>query len=367
MMTGEDIAKLLLTWYQVNKRDLPWRRTDDPYSIVVSEFMLHQTQVSTALPYYQRFLRRFPDWTTLAQAELDDVLKVWEGLGYYARARHLHRLAQQVCSEHGGLLPTDASALRRLPGVGEYTVGAILSLVFGRDAIAVDGNSRRVLSRLTGLRVDPTKGEGKLRITQIAESLLPSGQAADFNQALMDLGAAICLPRQPHCSLCPLQSACQAQRDNLQAQLPVRPVAKTLPHYDIGVGLIWHHERLLIARRPPKGLLGGLWEFPGGKCEQGESLPECVLREIREELNIEVEVGQPMTVVKHAYTHFRVTLHFFHCQYLSGEVYAINHTAWKWVSAQELPDYAFPAANHAVIAALQAESVAPQKSKHLPG
>ena len=342
----------LLSWYQHNQRDLPWRRTRKPYHITIAEFMLHQTRVRTVLPYYQRFLELFPDWASLAEASLDEVLKAWEGLGYYARARNLHALAQRVCSQHEGQLPDSEEALLALPGIGPYTAGAILSICFGQDRPAIDGNTRRVLCRVFQITKDPTRAEGRKRLQEIAASLLPPGQAGTFNQALMDLGATICTPRQPACAQCPLGEGCRARQLNIQESLPVRRPTKPLPHYDIAAGVIWHDERILIARRPPRGLLGGLWEFPGGKRESGESLEGCLVREVREELGIEIEVDELLTTVKHAYTHFRITLHAYRCHYLSGEPQNIGSTAWRWVLPEELDDYAFPAANRAIIETL---------------
>jgi A/G-specific adenine glycosylase len=347
------LAQRLLDWYQHNRRELPWRRTKKPYPITVAEFMLHQTRVRTVLPYYQRFLKRFPDWASLAEASLDDVLKAWEGLGYYARARNLHAVAQRVCSQFEGQLPDSEGALLALPGIGSYTAGAILSICFGQDRPAIDGNTRRVLCRVFQITEDPTRPEGRRRLQETATSLLPPGQAGRFNQALMDLGATICTARQPACTHCPLNEGCQARQLNIQESLPVRRPRKPIPHHDIAAGVIWRGERILIARRPPRGLLGGLWEFPGGKREPGESLEECLIREVREELGIEIEVDRPLTAVKHAYTHFRITLHAYLCRYVSGEPQNIGCTAWKWVMPEELDDFAFPAANRAIIETLR--------------
>ena len=347
------LAQELLAWYQQNRRDLPWRKTRDPYAITVSEFMLHQTRVSTVLPYYKRFMSLFPDWATLAQASLDQVLKAWEGLGYYARARNLHALAKRVASEYGGRLPESEAELRALPGIGAYTVGAVLSLCFGKDIPAIDGNTRRVLCRAFHITEDPNSPEGARRVQNTAKALLPQGQAGAFNQALMDLGATLCTPRKPVCGRCPWIASCQAHQLNTEELLPVKKARKPLPHFDIAAGVIWCNRLVLIAQRPLSGLLGGLWEFPGGKREPGESLEECLRREVCEELAIEVQVGPLLATVEHAYTHFRITLYTFHCQYVSGEPQAIGCSTWRWVEPQELKDYAFPAANRTTLAALE--------------
>jgi len=356
-MSGEPdprpAAHQLLTWYGHNGRDLPWRGTLDPYRIVVSEFMLHQTRVETVIPYYLRFLRRFPDWVALATASLDEVLKAWEGMGYYARARNLHKLAQLVCEQHRGQLSDNAVTLRTLPGMGPYTLGAVLSICFGQDVPAIDGNVRRVFCRLFQVTEDPTTQTGGRRVQALAASLLPAGKAGEFNQALMDLGATICTPRRPSCVECPWHEPCRARRSGTQESLPVRRARKPLPHHDIAAGVIWQNGRILIAQRPPHGLLGGLWEFPGGKREPVETLEECLLREVREELRIEIQVEQLLMTVKHAYTHFRITLHAYQCRYLRGEPQAIGCSAWRWVRPQELADYAFPAANRTILQMLQ--------------
>ncbi len=343
------IAHALLSWYQNNRRELPWRDTRDPFHLAVAEFMLHQTRVRTVLPYYEHFLQRFPDWAALAHASLDDVLKAWEGLGYYARARNLHALAQRVCSQYEGRLPDSLDALLALPGIGLYTAGAILSIGFGQDLPAIDGNARRVLCRVFQITAHPASAEGARRLQETAASLLPPGQAGTFNQALMDLAATICTPRRPACDNCPLSAVCRARQLDLQGLLPVRRPRKALSHYDIAAAVVWHNASVLIAKRPPRGLLGGLWEFPGGKRQSGESLEDCLVREVREELGIEVEVGPLLTTVEHAYTHFRITLHAYDCRYVSGEPRCMGCTEWKWVAPQDLADYAFPAANHAII------------------
>ncbi len=349
-------AARLLLWYDQNKRDLPWRRdAHDPYRVWISEILLQQTQVATVMPYYARFLARFPTVRALAAASLDDVLKTWEGAGYYARARHLHRAAQEIVARFDGKVPPTVDELLTLPGIGRYTAGAIASIAFNRDAPVLDGNVTRVLCRYLNIADDPKSAGTQKELWALAEELLPRGRAGKFNQALMDLGATVCTPRRPLCSACPLNRSCAARRLGIQAQLPAKHQKKTLPHHQVAVGLIWKRGRILIAKRFAKDLLGGLWEFPGGHQEKRESLKQCVRREVREELETEVHVEDEFAVVEHAYSHFRITLHAFNCQWVRGRPRAIGCAEYKWVSPRELSRYAFPSANRKIIAKVMGE------------
>ncbi|MEO0409863.1 MAG: A/G-specific adenine glycosylase, partial [Cyanobacteria bacterium P01_A01_bin.135] len=276
-----DLRRSLLEWYGTFGRQLPWRSTRDPYAIWISEVMLQQTQVKTVLPYYQRWLERFPTARALASADLQTVLKQWEGLGYYARARNLHRAAQLVVERHGGQFPEALGAAMALPGIGRTTAGGILSAAYNQPVSILDGNVKRVLARLVALESPPNR---ILKLLwRYSDLLLDPEQPRDFNQALMDLGATRC-DRRPDCPRCPWQSHCRAFHTNRQLDLPMREVRPPLPHKNIGVGVIWHQRQILIDRRRPEGLLGGLWEFPGGKLEAGETVADCIRREIREEL-----------------------------------------------------------------------------------
>ena len=347
----ETIQSQVLDWAEISLRDLPWRQVRDPYRVWVSEIMLQQTRVDTVIPYYLRWMKRFPTIEVLAEADLDEVLKAWEGLGYYARGRNLHRAAQAVIQEHGGRLPSSREALIALPGIGPYTVGAILSLAFDQDAAVLDGNVRRVFSRLFAIGDDPGEAETRKRLWALAVALVPSGRAGRFNEALMDLGATVCTPRGPHCGLCPLNAVCQAYTGGDPEAYPLRKPRKSVPHYNVAAGVIWQDGLLLIAQRPLDGLLGGLWEFPGGKQEPGETLPECLQRELREELDLEVSVGQKLTVVRHAFTHFRITVYAYECRCLSeDDPKALGVDAWQWVTPSELDDYALPVVDRKIAA-----------------
>jgi A/G-specific adenine glycosylase len=348
-------TRKLLRWAARHLRDLPWRTEPrDPYRVWISETMLQQTQVVTVIPYFQRFTERFPTVQALAEAPLDDVLKLWEGLGYYARARNLHRAAQQVVAEFDGRLPDTVEALSKLPGIGAYTAGAIASLAFERDAPVVDGNVRRVLCRVYAIRGDARQPKVQRKLWAMAEMNLPKGKAGRWNEALMELGATVCLPRAPRCDECPLAQACRARVLGIQEKLPARAARQRTPHYDVTAAVIRKKERILIAQRPTGGMLGGLWEFPGGKVEPGESLEECLRREIREELGVEIQVGQSVARVKHAYTHFRITLHAFECRLRKGRPRAIGASDWRWVKWDELDDFAFAVTDRKIIQALRA-------------
>ncbi|MBN1812873.1 MAG: A/G-specific adenine glycosylase [Anaerolineae bacterium] len=332
-----DFAQRLLTWFATEARDLPWRRNRSPYHVWLAEVMLQQTQVDTVVPYYEHFLARFPTVKALAEVPLEEALRLWEGLGYYARARNLHAAARQIVAQHGGHIPSTFEALLALPGVGHYTAGAVASIAFGQDVPAVDGNVRRVLARVFAIREDVSRSAVQQELEALAAKLLPSGQAGAFNEALMELGATVCTPRAPKCERCPLRELCQAYAAGEQETLPGKRPRKRPPHYNVAAAVTADDRGcVLVAQRNASDFLGGLWEFPGGKCEDGETLPECLAREMREELGVEVDVGERLTVVKHAYTHFRITLHVFRCRVMSGEPCCLDCAAFRWAPLAEL-------------------------------
>jgi A/G-specific adenine glycosylase len=322
--------------------------------------MLQQTQIATVIPYFERWMQRFPTVQALADAPLDEVLKLWEGLGYYSRARNLHAAAQTVVADWNGRLPQTAADLMKLKGIGRYTAGAIASIAFNEPSPVLDGNVIRVLSRLTDLPDDVTQTSTKNALWQLAEQLVPTERPGDFNQALMELGQQICLPARPMCLLCPVSARCLARQRGTQLERPVRPPRQRTPHYDVVAGIIWAEDamighpdsKFLIAQRPLDGLLGGLWEFPGGKQEEGETLPQALVREIEEELALKIEVGSFVTKVKHAYTHFRITLHAFHARHLSGTPQHLGVANHAWVTLTDLDNYAFAVTDRKIITAL---------------
>jgi A/G-specific adenine glycosylase len=337
--TARSIAPPLLNWYDRHARSLPWRTEPTPYRVWVSEIMLQQTRVETVVPYFDRWMQRFPTLQALASAAEQEVLQVWEGLGYYSRARNLHRAAQEVVQQQGGQIPSEREALERLPGIGRYTAGAIASIAFGRDEPALDANIRRVLARVFNVDLPARSPAGEKRLWELAKITLPSGRAGDYNQALMDLGSSICTPRAPACLLCPLATRCLARALGVQEDRPVLEAKPAVPHYTVTAAVITHNAQILIARRPPNGLLGGMWEFPGGKLEPGESLTQGLLREIQEELGVAIQVGEPFGVYQHGYTHFKVTLHAFCCQLTTGEPQSLHASEIRWVAPAALGDF----------------------------
>ncbi|MDX2141023.1 MAG: A/G-specific adenine glycosylase [Chloroflexota bacterium] len=355
-MPTHAFAHDLLAWYDANATEMPWRGERDPYRVWLSEIMLQQTQIETVKPYYARFLAAYPTVQALAAAPLDAVLKLWEGLGYYSRARNLHRAAQQVVNDYAGVFPSTVEGLLTLPGIGRYTAGAIASIAFGERAPVLDGNVIRVFARLDDLADDVTRPATLAALWSVAEARLPHARAGDYNQALMDLGRLVCVPRSPRCAECPVRSHCRAYANGTQSQRPVKVTKAKTPHYDVAAGMIWNARgELLIAQRPLDGLLGGLWEFPGGKREGDETLLACLRRELREELAIEVEVGELFVVVPHTFTHFRITLHAFTCRYIetSSAPQALDVRDWAWVLPEQLDAYSFGKADRQVIAALK--------------
>jgi A/G-specific adenine glycosylase len=359
------IARHLIRWHARSQRILPWRNAPagrrEPYQVWISEVMLQQTRVETVVDYFTRWMARFPTIEALAAAGQQEVLKAWEGLGYYARARNLHRAAQQVVQEYGGQIPADPAMLRKLPGIGDYTAGALLSLAFNQPAPVLDGNVKRVLSRLADI-AQPVDATATLKtLWQLARAIVEAaapGSAGACNEALMELGATICTAENPRCLICPVARQCLAAANGTQAQRPVRSPRKATPHYDVAAGVIWQGEpyvsKLLIAQRLQQGLLGGLWEFPGGKLEATDAdLRACLRREIAEELAIEIAVAERLTLVRHAYTHFRITLHAFHARHIAGEPRAVGCAGWRWVEMAELPAFPFPVADQKIIHALK--------------
>jgi A/G-specific adenine glycosylase len=328
---------------------MPWRDDPTPFKVWISEIMLQQTQVAVVIPYFDRFLRRFPTVEALAAADEQDVLKAWEGLGYYTRARNLHRAAREIVAHRGGRVPDDVAGLRTLPGIGVYTAAAVASISAGVRAPAIDGNVLRVFARFWGSRRDIALPRTRRWLAQRLNPVVARVDPSRFNQACMELGALVCRPRNPDCGRCPLRRLCRARALGRQTRLPVRSRPEKGPHYTVTAAVIRRRDgRILIAQRPAGHMLAGLWEFPGGKPEAGEALADALRREIEEETGLTIAVGKALGSFPHAFSHFRITLHAFACRPLRGRARAKEHAALRWVRPAELHRYPFPAADRRI-------------------
>jgi len=323
------IQTRLLRWFEKNGRDLPWRKTRDPYAIWVSEIMLQQTQVDTVIPYYQKFLKSFPTVYHLAKVNLSKVLKVWEGLGYYSRARNLHRASKIIINHFQGKIPDNLRDLLILPGIGRSTAGAILSFAYNKEAPILDGNVKRVLSRL--FAISGSKAKTEKFLWGISESLIPKGCSNPFNQALMDLGSMLCTPKDPQCPHCPLRDFCKGYLSGKPESYPPRTIKKTIPHIAGVSAVIEKDRKVLLNQRPPKGLLGGLWEFPNWRVNGRKKLTDRLVNHVKSEIGLRVKVKRPLGPFHQTFSHFKLTLHVYHCQ-------AINRNEkGSWIPIKNLP------------------------------
>jgi len=351
-VSSKSLQNKLLAWFEKEKREMPWRNDLNPYRILVSEFMLQQTQVKTVIPYFERWMKSFPTLQKLAKAQESTVLKHWEGLGYYSRARNLKKTAQIILKDYSGKVPDSMTEILKLPGIGRYTAGAILSIAFGQKVPVLDGNVKRVLSRIFLLKENGGDRKSENILWETMHSLLPEAGAGDFNQAFMELGATVCLPKSPLCLLCPLKQNCKAQKTGEQNLYPPRKQKTPSTKIEVSAAVILRRNKIYIQKRKVGGLMGGLWEFPGGKFESGESAEQCLTREIKEEMGVALHIDEKLMTVKHSYTRFRVTLHVFLCRIHSGRVSPTQCEEWDWVKREELDSYPFPAANVKIIKSL---------------
>jgi A/G-specific adenine glycosylase len=333
------LRRRLLAWFDRSRRDLPWRRDRDPYRIWVSEVMLQQTTVAAIVPRFERFLKRFPSLRDLADADEQDVLKEWEGLGYYRRARDLHKAARRLAEAHGGALPDDPAVWAELPGVGRYILGAVLSQAFDRRLPIVEANSKRVLCRLFGERGDPASGPVSAWLWRAAERLLPRKRAGDFNQALMELGALICTPAAPRCGACPAAAVCTANREGLQDVIPTKsPPPEVVAVPEVAV-VVRKGARVLLARRPETGRWANMWEFPHTTVEGKERHERAARRLLKSGLGIEADLGGEVLIVRHAVTRFRITMVCLEAIYRSGTLAPTHYREARWLRPQELAAY----------------------------
>ncbi len=337
----KSLADVLIDWYAKNKRDLPWRKAGDAYRVWVSEIMLQQTRVETVIPYFLKWIDKFPTLQSLAAASEEEVLLYWEGLGYYTRVRNMHHTARIMLEEHRGIFPESPEQLQALPGIGAYTANAIASICFQKPALALDANGKRVFSRLMDLDLPVSTSAAKGKIEKFAANMLEKVNAGDFNQAVMDLGSLICLPAEPRCEDCPVADYCGSLKNKTQALRPVLKKKQAVPLYQVVAAAIQDDSgRYLLAKRPKGGMLPGLWEFPGGKLEAGEDDLTALKREIREELDTGVFIGALIGSYRHAYTHFKVQVRAYLCT-LDGETpRALEAQELVWVQPHGMGGYA---------------------------
>jgi len=341
-------SRALLTWYRKNARDLPWRDTRDPYKIWISEVMLQQTTVKAVIPYYQKWIKRFPDLHALDRARRQTVLNAWQGLGYYARAHNLHRAAKIFVKEYGGMIPPSPDALRAVPGFGPYTMGAVLSIAFNRDEMIVDANVRRVVQRLLGEEIPAgTKGDQKIH-GYLGPRRAPRNMAT-FNQALMELGALVCRSREPLCGTCPLRAHCRAYAKGVQEIIPAKRKT-SLKAVDAVIAVIEHKGKYFIQQRKPTGLFAGLWEFPGGKIERNETPRRALKREVREEVGAQVAEAEYLTSFTHYYTQFKATLRVWSCKV---KPVPPSGPSCRWASLRQLNSFPMPSGSARIVEYLQ--------------
>jgi A/G-specific adenine glycosylase len=333
------LQQRLLSWFDKSRRPLPWRRNRDPYQVWVSEVMLQQTQAATVVRFFEPFLEAFPTLADLAAAEEQDVLRRWEGLGYYRRARNLHRGARALVAAHGGCFPNDPDALQGVPGIGRYTLGAVLSRAFDRRLPIVEANSRRLLCRLFGRRDDPNRGAGRRWLWQTAEAILPRRRVGDFNEALMELGALVCTPAEPACGSCPLARDCSARRLGLQAEIPMRSALPQSIAVQEAAVVVRREQRVLLLQRPSGGRWAGLWEFPHAEVRLGETLDDAAARLVTELTGIRARLCGELLSLRHTIMHYRVSMVCFEASYCGGAFKAMFYQQGIWLEPGRLADY----------------------------
>ncbi len=336
---------MLIDWYVKQKISLPWRDLNpNLYRTWISEIMLQQSQVKTVIPYFNSWFKKFPDITSLANATIDEVLKSWEGLGYYRRAHYIHKASKLIIKKHNGKIPDTYVELIKVPGIGDYTASAILGIGHNLPFFAVDGNFIRVFSRVFKIKGSKSKLTKQIKKNLSQRAII---DFASFNQAVMDLGRTICRPI-PACSLCPISIECLAHKHLQTDKYPQKSIKKNKPNYNVVVGIIYKKDNFIITQRKNEGLLGGLWELPGGKIKKGETRENALIREIREELNITIDIKKKLPEIRHEYSHFKVKIYPYICSYNGGKVALVGPVAWGWMNMNEVKTKSFPKATHKV-------------------
>ena len=337
-------SSALIYWYNNNKRLLPFRLTKDPYKIWVSEIMLQQTQMKTVIPFYERWVNTLPTIGSVARTNIDSLLKLWEGLGYYRRCHNFYQASKIIVEDYKGVVPSDYKSFKGLPGVGDYTAGAVLSISFGIPIPAIDGNVKRVMARLYGFK-HLTRYNSTI-IKKAISRTLKNVNPSDFNQGLMELGALICTSEFPKCFKCPLSKNCKAHQSANPTNYPQKKVKRAIPHFNVVTAIIWRGNTFYIQKRSDDKMLGGLWEFPGGKVEKGETLELALLRELKEECNFSARILKKATSIKHRYSHFSITMHCYYCEEKNDKIVSLTNS--NWIKKNEISQYSFPKANHKI-------------------
>lgn len=337
-------AKNLNTWYRKHRRDLPWRETSDPYKIWISEIMLQQTTVNAVIPYYQKWIKVFPTVQHVAKAPLQKVLKLWQGLGYYTRAKNIHRSVKIISDIHHGKIPNCPVKLKKLPGFGPYTVGAVLSIAFDQRHPIIDANIRRVIMRILAIEGHANTTQDS-KILAFLEKIMPQKNLRTFNQALMELGALVCRNREPLCLLCPVKAQCLGYKKGIQEIIP-ETKKRIIKDIDVAIGILRKDGKYFIQKRPENGLLANLWEFPGGKIKGKESPAQALRRELKEELDIDIKSSRHVMNVRHFYTQFRVNLHVSLCEPCS---YPAPQDSRKWLNLKGLQKYPMPSGSAKIV------------------
>ena len=337
------LSNKLLKWYYHQNIQMPWRANTQPYRIWISEIMLQQTQVNTVIPYYNKWMKKYPTVKDLSKAALDDLLYLWQGLGYYNRVESIYKASKIIQKNYNGEIPNSYEKLITLPGIGDYTASAILSIAYNQYIVPIDGNIKRIVARFNHYATTSNKLD---EYKEYTKRLINKNKIGDSIQGLMDLGRTICKPKIPICNVCPINRKCLSHISGDVDKYPQKKLRKQIPTYNVVVGLIMKNKKFLISKRPKKGLLSNLWELPGGKMKLKENKKICLKREIKEETDIQIKILNEVGTVKHQYSHFGVIITLFKCQYVSGIAKPHASQDVKWISFNQKKQFAFPKATH---------------------